>query len=107
MSDNDVACVEAGCIATIKNNKWAKIKAEGWFFSKDLSADSGYCPDHIPGWVEAWRAKKRLARPKDDTIWLTATCSSCGWAINKSVGDKGIWIHTDTKEVGCPKKDSS
>lgn len=44
------------CDATIKDNKWAKIKAEGWFFSRE--DNKAYCPKHNPPWVAGWRARK-------------------------------------------------
>lgn len=47
------------CGARIRNHYWAKVKAEGWFFTKDGRA---FCPDHIPEWVAAWRKKKQDER---------------------------------------------
>jgi hypothetical protein len=49
-------CSEPTCDKTIKNHMWGKIKAEGWFFQKD---DKQWCPDHIPDWVEEWRARRK------------------------------------------------
>jgi hypothetical protein len=43
------------CDRSIAGHKWGKIQSEGWFFSKNGSA---YCPDHIPDWVDKWRAGK-------------------------------------------------
>lgn len=45
------------CEAKIKNHAWGRIKAEGWFFSRD--PDRAYCPNHIPSWVAEWRARKK------------------------------------------------
>jgi hypothetical protein len=38
--------------------KWNVMKAsrEGWFFQKD---DTAWCPDHVPDWVAAWRARQK------------------------------------------------
>jgi hypothetical protein len=50
-----IICDELGCTKRVKNHRWGKTKAEGWFFSR---ADRGaFCPDHIPAWVVEWRAK--------------------------------------------------
>lgn len=46
------------CDATGKNHKWARIRSDGWFFTKDSKA---YCPLHTPAWVSEWRAKKNRA----------------------------------------------
>lgn len=54
MDNQVIFCLSDGCKNKIKNHRWGKTKAEGWFFSKDGSA---YCPDHNPEWVVAWRGK--------------------------------------------------
>jgi len=51
-----VICDEDGCEEKIKNHAWGHIKAEGWFFGRD--GETAWCPNHIPDWVSAWRAKK-------------------------------------------------
>lgn len=45
------------CDASIPGGKWSIIKAGewGWFFQRDGTA---YCPDHVPEWVSAWRARR-------------------------------------------------
>lgn len=48
-------CSSRDCMNSIKNNAWSRIKAEGWFFQHNGDV---WCPDHIPDWVEAWRANK-------------------------------------------------
>jgi len=53
---HDIGCSQEGCERWIKNNAWAKIKAEEWLFQKDGTA---WCPDHLPGWVAEWRARKK------------------------------------------------
>ena len=58
MDETEICCLADGCPNTIKNHAWGKIKAEGWFFSRDGSA---YCPEHVPEWVDAWRASKSNA----------------------------------------------
>jgi len=48
-------CAHEGCDAEIKGHAWAVIKAEDWFFQKD---GTSWCPDHLPDWVPAWRARQ-------------------------------------------------
>lgn len=52
------ACAWPGCEAQYKDHRWGSIKAHaaGWFIQKDGTA---WCPDHVPDWVEAWRARKQ------------------------------------------------
>lgn len=54
--DHTAYCVIPGCSNEYKSHEWGKKKAQrdGWFFSKESGA---YCPDHLPGWVPAWRAR--------------------------------------------------
>lgn len=51
-------CSEEGCEETAGNNKWGKIKAVGWFFSKQDDR-MAYCPEHLPEWVSSWRASQK------------------------------------------------
>lgn len=51
---HQIHCAQPDCEAWIRNHAWDKIK-KGWFFLKNGEA---FCPDHIPSWVAAWRAKK-------------------------------------------------
>lgn len=48
-------CTAPSCTASIANHAWGHIKAAGWFFQKD---GQQFCPDHVPDWVESWRASK-------------------------------------------------
>lgn len=98
---------EDGCATKVKNHKWGKVKAEGWFFSKEIPEDKGYCPEHVPEWVASWRAKKNQARAVDGTVVLSADCLGCGKKIEKPVGQERPtpWIHTDTREVECGRAD--
>lgn len=50
-----IRCTHLACTARIKNNRWGKTKAVGWFFTKSGHA---WCPEHIPSWVEGWRVNK-------------------------------------------------
>ena len=54
--DGYVYCDVPGCTNRIKDHAWGHIKAPDWFFSKEGPVS---CPDHIPWWVEEWRAKKK------------------------------------------------
>lgn len=49
-------CSETDCAATIKDHYWSKVKS-GWFFSMQEPGKQ-WCPEHIPEWVAAWRAKR-------------------------------------------------
>lgn len=53
---DEIKCASKDCQATIKNNKWDRIRGgvTGWFFSKDK--DESFCPVHVPQWVADWRA---------------------------------------------------
>jgi hypothetical protein len=51
-----IFCDEAGCPEKIKNHRWGKIKAEGWFFQKN---DKAWCPYHIPIWHKDWGKRKK------------------------------------------------
>lgn len=101
MSYENVECVAEGCEVTIKNNRWAKTKAEGWFFSKEIPADKGYCPEHVPEWVEAWRAKKKTARPEQGTVEFSARCTSCKEPVTKKPGEANVWSHDGTGKIEC------
>lgn len=59
-----VHCDVEGCEAKIKNHKWGRIHAgsAGWFFGATYPRNV-WCPDHLPEWVESWRARKTGARP--------------------------------------------
>lgn len=51
-------CVADGCTATFPGSKWDSIRAgdTGWFFTK---VGDAYCPEHVPEWVPAWRARQK------------------------------------------------
>ena len=53
-------CTEDGCAASVPNHRWGHTLAEGWFFSR--REKTAHCPEHLPDWVEAWRARKAAAR---------------------------------------------
>jgi hypothetical protein len=60
-----VHCARAadlGCLATRPGGKFAAIAAHdaGWFSSR--RDDLEYCPEHVPDWVPAWRARQ-AAKP--------------------------------------------
>lgn len=48
-------CEGFNCGRTVKNNRWARTKATGWFFTRDGRA---FCPNHVPAWVPAWRRQQ-------------------------------------------------
>lgn len=50
-------CAQPGCERSFPVHKWGQITAhrEGWFHQKD---GTSWCPEHVPDWVEKWRARK-------------------------------------------------
>lgn len=65
-----IICDQEGCDERVKNHRWGKTKAEGWFFFS-RETDEAWCPAHIPTWVTQWRERKaqrmreRSAPPND------------------------------------------
>lgn len=49
-------CDTEDCEEKIKNHAWGRIKAKGWFFSKEGEVR---CPTHVPEWYEKWRKVRR------------------------------------------------
>lgn len=68
-------CLRPQCRATVQGFRWARIQAarEGWFFPKDQVPD-GWCPDHLPDWVPAWRARKTVTR----SLRVLEICTGAG-----------------------------
>lgn len=59
-----IHCSQKGCKNKHKNNKWASIRAtseKGWMHQKN--GDS-WCPEHLPDWVESWRAEGKRLKEK-------------------------------------------
>lgn len=50
-----IQCSSSGCEAGVKNDRWNKTRAEGWFFQKTGEA---WCADHTPEWVASWRERR-------------------------------------------------
>jgi len=55
---DDLECAEDDCARTIRNHRWGRTKAEGWFEERDGTV---WCPDHRPAWYAAWRARQQRA----------------------------------------------
>lgn len=55
---------DLGCKASHPGSRWDAVKADGagWFHGK--AEEQAYCPEHVPGWVPAWRARQRQGRRK-------------------------------------------
>lgn len=55
-----VVCDAPPCTARVKNHRWGRTKAEGWFFEKarEDRPERAWCPEHNPPWVAEWRAKR-------------------------------------------------
>jgi hypothetical protein len=84
-SEHSVYCArraDLGCTAEHPRNKFASIRAaeEGWFRSRAEELD--YCPEHVPDWVPAWRAKQaeKKFKVKGSYSRLPAvlSCGGCG-----------------------------
>lgn len=58
MSDYRVKCRHEQCDNDFPNHKQGNIAANkaGWFQGRWDGVS--WCPEHLPPWVEAWRAKK-------------------------------------------------
>lgn len=54
------------CDERIKNHRWGKTKATGWFFSRDETV--ALCPQHVPSWYSAWRLRKVKERKNDSMV---------------------------------------
>lgn len=55
-------CSEPNCDNKFKNHAWGQIKADDWFHQKN---GDHWCPEHIPEWVEEWRAKRAAGIPPE------------------------------------------
>lgn len=58
-SEHPTGCRQPRCTKTVPASRHDKIRAqqEGWFFPRDDNPD-GWCPEHKPEWVDAWRARR-------------------------------------------------
>jgi hypothetical protein len=56
-------CAAPDCERWVGTDKWAKIKAEGWFFQKN---GDWWCSDHTPEWVTGWRTFKADLEANDE-----------------------------------------
>jgi hypothetical protein len=58
-------CFVQPCNDAYQNDKWSKIRAAqaGWFFPK--YGDIGFCPNHLPEWVPAWRERQKEKKGKE------------------------------------------
>lgn len=48
-------CSQPDCQNAIKDHYWGHVKATKWFLQRSGEA---WCPDHVPEWVEQWRARR-------------------------------------------------
>ena len=52
-----ISCSHGGCDQQRPDHQWgSRGKYSGWFVQKD---GTSWCPDHVPDWVEEWRAKRQ------------------------------------------------
>lgn len=72
---------DLGCTASHPGDKFSAIRAgeAGWFRSRQT--DEEFCPEHVPGWVPAWRERQKRARRKVRTTFekrpASVACSGC------------------------------
>jgi hypothetical protein len=60
MTEPGIYCRRAGCPAHFPAEPWAwtGAVAAGWHVSG--GGRESFCPDHLPTWVPAWRARRAL-----------------------------------------------
>lgn len=56
-------CQHDGCERSIKDHRWGKTKADGWFQQRDGIL---WCPEHVPEWVAGWRKRRDEKDDGDD-----------------------------------------
>lgn len=96
MNAPPVCCAHRGCKAQHEDNKFAAIRAyeEGWFKTREGDA---WCPEHVPDWVPAWRAKQaaRLFKVKGTYANLPTRFLCQGGDLDESADtadDKGLLV---------------
>lgn len=53
-----VECEEEGCEKRVPNHRLGRIKqGADWYFPW-WEPSKGYCPEHLPEWVDLWRVSK-------------------------------------------------
>lgn len=45
-----------GCDNMVRDHYWGRVKATGWFFSRDDKI--AFCPEHVPEHIYVWRKLK-------------------------------------------------
>lgn len=62
-----ITCSAPDCSTSHKSSKWDNRKADkhGWFHQRN--GDS-WCPEHVPEWLETWRAKQRGEEPSPPAL---------------------------------------
>lgn len=92
-TENPVFCARGGdgCTASHPSGKWGTMAADkaGWFHSK--AEECAWCPEHLPDWVPAQRAKQaaRLHKVKGSFTKLPAVlkCAGCKLQITEESED--------------------
>jgi hypothetical protein len=83
-ADHPVYCArreDLGCQASHPGSRWDSMKADkaGWFHSR--AEECAWCPEHVPDWVPAWRARQaaRLYKVRGSFARLPAVlkCTGC------------------------------
>lgn len=91
-SEHPVFCAvrDKGCTASHPSGRWGTIAADsaGWFHSK--AEECAYCPEHVPDWVPAWRAKQaaRLHKVKGSFTRQPAALACAGCDLSRTEPDE-------------------
>jgi hypothetical protein len=88
-SENPVPCARAkdlGCTASHPSGRWGAIRADrdGWFHS--LAEEKAFCPEHVPDWVPAWRARQaaKLHKVKGSFTRLSPALACTGCKLHQA-----------------------
>lgn len=97
----DGYCHAEGCEANYRAHQWGTTKAaaEGWFFQKDGTA---WCPEHVPAWVEQWRAEKAEEEALGPLSCASGGCQARHSANRRGAQKKGWFLQKDGT-TWCPK----
>jgi hypothetical protein len=79
-AEHPVTCsrTDLGCTESLPGSKWAQMRAQrdGWFGQRD---GTWFCPAHVPGWVEGWRARQPKMAVEHRKLPATAVCAGGDW----------------------------
>jgi hypothetical protein len=96
-ADNPVFCArkdDLGCPARTPDSRFHRIRAgeAGWFFSRET--EEAYCPEHVPGWVPAWRARKAVEKFEVQSSFTrqpaVSRCADCDFSEVEDEAATGV-----------------